>query len=357
MEGGVPVKKEEFKSLNSLRFFFIVIVVISHVGTFFAYPYSFFDPIYKFGGYLCNYFFFMLSGFLSAYSYHLKKDNKTSFAEFMWKKIKKYYPLYIITNLFIIVHCYLFINVRDFLRVKELIYNILMMSTGWIEDSYPYNYPCWFICVLLLCHVIFYFLMQIKNKNKDLYHLSLIGLICFGYILELKNLSIPFLYAHNGEGIFNFFMGVLLLEIYSILKDKLTSPKKINGISILFILSLIGLIFVGKRYDLETVMEDIRLVITVLIMPMVFFLALFFKPVIKVLEFPIFQYYGSLSMIIFFIHIPIQTIYGDVAELTNHLYLTHGNICIFIYLFLVLISSVLVSMIMKYFQNRKKDDS
>lgn len=95
------IQKERFDSLTGLRAIFIIIVVLFHtydVDALYCIPGI--SYIKTYGGFFGNYMFFLLSGMMIAYNYGERIRNKeVCFKDYLWKRILKIYPLFLITNL------------------------------------------------------------------------------------------------------------------------------------------------------------------------------------------------------------------------------------------------------------------
>ena len=297
--------RKHYDQLDSLRGIFIMGILIYHVNASFGSAFSeFLDPVYKYGGYFGNYFFFMLSGFLIAFSYkYFLSQGQISFAWFIKKRLLKLYPLYFITT---VVQLYLRIlqNGTDGITAKSLLLNGLMMASGWIEDGFPFNTPLWFVSVLILCYIIYYVVCRLSGTENRRYVGLVILLMIWGCVLEIRNWDIPFCYGYNGEGIINFFAGCLLFELYSSL-----DMVQIRKLSVLGI-AVIGLWAVLSLYNtFPFVAADMRFVITFLICPTLILAALTVPVFRKALLFKPLVGFGRISMSIFFWHAPLLKIF------------------------------------------------
>ena len=134
--------KKEYKSLTSLRGLFIMLIVLFHANGVFIVNYpKWLMGIITDGQYYGNYFFFMLSGFVISNAYKNRiQDGQIDLPQYMWKRIKKLYPLYIITNVYIL---FIYTLQNGFIPSFNLKYGLqvaLMMSRGWISNVVPYNF-------------------------------------------------------------------------------------------------------------------------------------------------------------------------------------------------------------------------
>ncbi|ERT14322.1 acyltransferase family protein [Photorhabdus temperata] len=83
-------------SLTSLRFFAAFFVLLSHLG--YLKDSDYFSWLFVYNGYIGVTFFFILSGFVLAYSYEEKMNRKEiSKRNFFVARIARIYPLHILT--------------------------------------------------------------------------------------------------------------------------------------------------------------------------------------------------------------------------------------------------------------------
>ena len=90
-------KRERFAALDGLRAVFGMGIVIYHVnGTFGSAFSGVLAPVYAYGGYFGNYFFFLLSGFLT--EFHKLPIGGGPFAR-LSRRLGRLYPVYALSNL------------------------------------------------------------------------------------------------------------------------------------------------------------------------------------------------------------------------------------------------------------------
>ena len=146
--------------------------------------------------------------------YHVNASFGAAFSEFMARRLRRLYPLYILTT--VVQLCLrILLNETPGITAKAILLNVLMIPSGWIDDGLPFNTPLWFVSVLMLCYIIFFALCRLSGKDGRRYMAMVILLMLWGLVLEIGNFDIPFCYNYNGEGLLNFFAGCLLLEAYS----------------------------------------------------------------------------------------------------------------------------------------------
>lgn len=286
--------QNRFIGLDGLRAIFCVGIVLFHVnGTFNSVFSKLFWPVYKYGGYFGNYMFFMLSGFLM--SYHYKEriiSGSCNFYFFIYKRVVKLYPLYFLSNLVMVI--FLIVSGGGVYK-KKLCITFLMIATGWFEEDTPYNFPAWFICVLMLLYILYYAMISIVAKYQPKMYLILcIFLILWGALLEVLEWHIPFNYVNCGEGYMNFFAGVFL-------EESLRKSKKIKSLLFIYLLgAFVGILLIG--FNLLPV--DRRWIISLLCANFII-MAIYGEKVKKVLSLSLFQMIGKISLSIYLWHIPV----------------------------------------------------
>lgn len=200
-----------FAGLDGLRGIFCIGIVLYHISGIFQFAFSkWLNPIYEYGGYLGNYIFFMISGFLIAYAHQVNIREKTyTFACFMKKHLIKVYPAYLLSNITMML------VIKEPLTAPRTASTLLMISNGWFSGTdTPYNFPAWFLCVLFICYGLYFGVGSISRKYPKLY-LPLCGaFVIWGMVLEACDWNVPLNYRTCGEGYLNFFLGALLAEIY-----------------------------------------------------------------------------------------------------------------------------------------------
>lgn len=330
------MNRKYYDSLVGLRGLFILLIVLFHIsvtlGTVLPDELEF---IYTYGGYMGNYFFFMLSGFLIAHNYKNKiATNEIDFLVFIKKRLLKLYPLYIITNglaLLLKVHLN---GWAGSIHLSDLIKVTFLTTTGWIDDGYPYNEPCWFISVLFLCYILAYFVFKLVKSQRDIYYLLLFFIPMWGYYLENAWLSMPFCYNHNGEGFLNFFIGIALYEILSV------NEKQIKNFKILGILISIVLFVLFARLGFDVVCDDPRLAFTFFICPFAIFYAIHGKSCNKILCLKPFIWLGKISMSIFFFHSPLLTLFAIYKPKVESLEFYSNSVYLILYFTILSLVSI-----------------
>ena len=236
---------QEYKRNYSLDFIKIVatIIIIFHhyqqvTGAFFENKINFCNGKFYFGTIVE--LFFILSGFFM-YSYITKINQGISFPNFYFKRLSRLFPLLLIGALiyefFLIIYQHIYQN--SWMGIKPTFWGIVSDSLG-IQDGWALPNPCvnnptWYISVLMLCYIIFYFIVYLSKKYKLRPQYLFIFMIFLGMGIQTYGLSLPFLNNSSSRGYYSFFFGILLAE--SLSKHKINTKAIIVCIISLVILT------------------------------------------------------------------------------------------------------------------------
>ena len=298
----------QFDTLTSLKGFFILIIAFHNTmliqPLFDSLPASAFLTLY--GGALGNSMFFILSGFCMAYSYRNRiAEHAIIFKDFLLNRLKKLYPLYLITNLIALILAIVQYGFSVF-NLRKVIFTVLLQLGGGLAGAGPYNSPTWFLCTLIFCYTVFYFVTY-HAKSSTHYHVALVfGIVC-GYGCMTNQLSIPFCHSGNGVGLMNFFIGCSLAEILPLIRyhaRKWAAPA--SFCTLLFFFYLL------HSYGIEIICGDVNTAFAFCISPLIVYLALAEGLCAKILLWKPFVYLGKISGSIFFWHLVIYNAYRMV---------------------------------------------
>ena len=210
-----------FDALTSLRGLFILIIAFHNTmafrSLFQSVPGSAFLTI--FGGALGNSMFFLLSGFGMAFGYRDRMQNHTiAFRDFLLKRLRKLYPMYLISNFAALVLAVAQYGVSA-INLQKIVCTVLLRMGGGLTGTDLYNAPTWFLCTLLLCYVVFFFVAY-TCKTPTQYRCAMALGIVWGYFCMTTYLALPFCDSGSGIGLMNFFIGCALAEAYPLIREK-----------------------------------------------------------------------------------------------------------------------------------------
>ena len=222
--------------------------------------------------------FFIISGYLSAVG--MERIEEQNFREFILNKAIRIYPMAMLSVLFTTAAGFLYVVVyKEWYGGVRLtlwkLWNSLLLtvSGGAVSDGLGINWPLWYLCVLLYCYVIMYFIIWFCNRRglNRIYGfilMSLIGLSVLQYDIKL-----PFFNEYSGRGYAAFFLGMLLFYIWSTVSHKILVTYSVVAL-------IVSMAIYFGAYSLFA--ANMRDVMTYIIFPPVLFLTLamdgIFKP-------------------------------------------------------------------------------
>lgn len=214
-------KKKQYPSVTALKGLFILLIVLHNSlnlnNLLESVPGTAFIRLY--GGVLGDSLFFLISGFLFAYSYRDRiRSGSVSFGDFLLRRMQKLYPLYLITNAAALVICGLQYGISA-LPLKKTAFTVLLQMGGGLDRGVPYNAPTWFLSALFVCYILFYGAAYWAKRPTQYYFVIVLGII-WGYYLSSANLNIPFCFEGNGTAFLNFFLGCALASLFSMVKTR-----------------------------------------------------------------------------------------------------------------------------------------
>lgn len=166
---GVNKRPPRADQLQFLRFLAFCLVFIWHANDW---SFSFFSG--GVGAACAVSFFFMLSGLATGYT-HFEDDiavTPRAIGAYMWRKIKKLYPLYIFTMLFAVTSSKIpkLVAQHDFAGLKEpltlLLRNALMIQSWFTSDYFSYNGVGWFISAMIFMYLLTLPLLALAGKIR-----------------------------------------------------------------------------------------------------------------------------------------------------------------------------------------------
>lgn len=293
-------KKAHLKSLTGLKGIGILVIVLYHTLDQQAFGFQSITGLIKaYGGYLGNYLFFMLSGFLMAYNYQERITLRTvSFPDFLRSRLIRLYPLYLLTNA--VMFGISIAGSKQLLNLEHLILHLTMQGTGGFSSAVQYNYPTWFVCALLVCYLLYYLLTYLSKNRTHYLVLLFLGMLTGCWLLK-ADWAFPYLYRVNGEAYFNFFAGCLLCE--GITHRSRVHPLCRITCSVICLFTVATLMILT---DLNMVAGDVRTVFTALVCAPLIDLALECKPFRWILSCKPVEMLGKISSSVFFWHVIVE---------------------------------------------------
>ncbi|MGL1902920.1 MAG: acyltransferase [Fibrobacterales bacterium] len=215
---------QHLNALTSLRFFAAMAVFFSHCGFMTGVGSEKLDKLYGYifhEGFLGVGFFFILSGYILAYSYGGRLlSGKVSKRSFYIARIARIYPLHLITLLCALPLLYFQVKQVGGWALSVLPAHLLLVQS-FIPSHHFYfalNGPSWSISVELFFYLLFPFVILLSSKKL----VTLASLVFLGLWLFIYNADKTFLesYGRWTTGIFpllqvgNFILGIVLYRLF-----------------------------------------------------------------------------------------------------------------------------------------------
>lgn len=169
-------------SLQFLRFCAFLLVFIRHAGTYFP---AWFPS--RNAGVSAVEFFIVLSGFVYGYSAYGTEANLSvkEILNYIWKKLKKLYPLYIVTTLLAISYSSLpaLLANHQFSDaippIKQLFKCVLLIQAWFPEGYFSYNGLGWFLSTVMFLYFLNLPMKYIFTKMKKTWCLLVLVVLMF----------------------------------------------------------------------------------------------------------------------------------------------------------------------------------
>lgn len=339
--------KEKFLVLDSLRGIGACIIAFFWHYHHFApqlYPLaSVFQVFYDYGWYMVE-VFFMISGFVMAYSYKDKIVTRTiSFWTYISRRIKHIYPLMLITLFVITIEECIHIKLTgrvfaygDFDAIHFLL-NLFCVQCGWFCSEFSFNVPAWCISVELFLYLVFYFLIFLFKKKIKLIFFIYGFMVALGIIVYEMKWNYPILNFPMARGIISFFIGCILYEVFSFAYKRRTWIAYALMLEVLILLVITKI----KGYGFWT---DMELGFTLLMAPAILWIVLSVKWIRMILEWKPFVWWGNCSLSVYLWHYPTQCLLAIINVLLKNKF-NYSSIIFFLIYILSVISISIISKI------------
>ena len=305
--------------------------------------FSVFPMSYKHGSFMVE-LFFMLSGFgmMLGYSERII-GHKISFRDFIVKRLRKIYPPFLFFTLVTIIlelayyhRCGTTFVYGNF-DIQHLIYNLLLMQDGFFGKDWSLDAPSWCISICMLCYLLFYLILyRVRNERHGCY--VFFGAALLGTNITLSGVDYPLWNSLVGRGIACFFIGAILCTVYR-------NREKFRYQRLGYVcLGAVIISYLVLRFKPEF-MGDFRMAFILGIAPALILAVLFIPWLGAVLGIRPLTYLGSLSIVIYLVHFPVQCAIRTIDEYAG-LGLDYSTKAVWLsYAAAVLISSVVYRLV------------
>ena len=225
-------KTKNILGLDILKVLSASLIVFHHYQQVFKVQFegiNFYEGAFNFG-YLVE-LFFMISGFLTLYS-----AKAGGILRELMHKLQRIFPMAMLACVFtLLVKSVRSENLSALWNVKTLMANFLLIFSGWPYFSMiGINNPTWYLCILVQCYLMYYFLRWIKEKLQVCWVIVTAVLVVLVFLG--KNTGV--MQSSTFRGMEAFFIGVSLCEI----KDKISKKMWVAGCACLISLALLILL-------------------------------------------------------------------------------------------------------------------
>ena len=287
--------------------FFIIFVHYYNRTPSNAFPITWIPQVLVAKGWMFVEMFFIISGFLFAYS-QKSKIQKCEFHTFVLARLKRLYPSVLFVTIFDVFTRVLHMCINhgsDRLTIGGLVKS-LTFTTTWLYNEEPFPTVLWYIHVLFLCYILYYFIGKCKDETR--YFACIIALVLFGWAIYAKPLSVPFLYKNIGRGYFSFGIGLLIYEFQTKVSEKIR--QSVSYCAMVFAaLSLI----LGYFFTFDTVYGDLLLSCTAFLFPTTILCLINIPWVGSIFSAEPLVWLGKLSMSTFLVHVPVMNLIKSIC--------------------------------------------
>lgn len=209
------------KAITGWRVFFILLIILHHVGL---------DQLDMMSLGVC--YFFMSSGFLLASKYRFDKLDAKAYSQFVWRRMLRIYPLHWFTlALWLVAAALLGTLVIDPLT---LTLNATLLHSWSLSYPIYYSYVkvSWFLGTLLFCYMCYpllaHWFLPLRLRHKMVI-VSVLALIAVIVLSGTDDYSRTALYVFPPMRLIDFLIGMTLPHLCQALKRLPVIGKSENG--------------------------------------------------------------------------------------------------------------------------------
>lgn len=214
-------------SLTSLRFFFALMVFGAHCYT----VDTIFDAHFFKEGFVGVSFFFVLSGFIIAYSYQEKLAEQVIGRRIFWvARIVRVYPLHWLTLLLsALLGGYVIANgAVDWCKHFFSSLFLLQAYIPRVDYFFSFNSPSWSLCCEQLFYLSFPFLIPLLKNKKLIYIFAVCALLIpIGMYLTPESEIKGYWYVNPITRFPDFIVGMLLYQVYRYLRERKITYRQV----------------------------------------------------------------------------------------------------------------------------------
>lgn len=229
----------------------ILLIILSHC-TFATNTYG--NGIFTYAGAFGVELFIVLSGYLAYYNYSGKKS-VYAIGESLKRKVKKIYPLHMITFIVSLPLCKYIFSESNYLKTGMKILLNLLMVNSWIPKMgvyFSFNFVAWYLTLVFLFIIIAPFLIERLQKKSNKQLIIIAAVIIFGQFLwaglvQGSSIQHWLIYICPLVRSLDFLMGAIIYRMVE--RAKTNNLWKINSISIVSIVLSVVLLYFSLNID------------------------------------------------------------------------------------------------------------
>jgi peptidoglycan/LPS O-acetylase OafA/YrhL len=319
--------KPKLHTLESLRGIAAILVVFLHSKFYSSSEIN----LLRINGGIWVDFFFILSGFVMGYAYFSKVSSHTiSFKKFISLRFGRLFPLntfilllwvpYVIVKIYAFNQGYGHIDPIERHSPLQFISNLFLIQSLNLHDQSTWNGPAWSISTEFFTYIFYFFTVSALYKTfpkiKIFYNmLFLVTLSLLAYYLLIVLNDNKFFATYNYgvlRCIGGFFLGLLIYQLYLLLKNKKSILNKtiiFHCIEIFLTLLIIFLLYKIRESNLYIFTLILVFALTILV------LALQSNGIMsKILSHKLLRYLGKLSYSIYLCHALILVVASNFFQ-------------------------------------------
>lgn len=246
--------KQRDYSLDFIKIIATIFIIFHHyqqvIGVCFDKGINFYNGKFYFG-YMVE-LFFVLSGYFM-YSYIEKIQKGVTFRRFFLKRFLRLFPLMMLGAITYEVFLAIYQNMyqSSWFDIQTTLWGTIIASLG-IQDGWALPNPCvnnstWYISVLLLCYIIFYFIVYLSKRLSVSPKYFFVFMIFLGMGINTYGINLPFLNASSSRGYYAFFFGIILADL---IRERRIEKK--DALLCIFILIIITVLIIFRTEFVST---------------------------------------------------------------------------------------------------------
>ena len=297
------------KEFDGLRFILALCVILWHSKIYIEQI----IPVknYPFRGEIANVIFFMLSGLFVTFNRKLCFEEKNSYIKFICNKLKRIYPLYLFSIIYISI---MYWGKRFLVANPKLLIRHILLIQSWTfhnNASAELNGPTWFLSCLFFCWLITpIFIKCIKEKLACIFFIVMITFFVAETVNSIECSGIWRLWP-----IIAYFVGIILGEIdFSFNLRKSLILRMIFLMLVLILFGFSEVVCIAKcQYGVQYL-----LIIAFSMVLLMYMLAIPNNVINKLFKSKYLSAGGALTMNIYIIHFPLMLTWDKLTYLKSH---------------------------------------